>query len=115
VTIKFRSDPVGAAVARQDTGEQLGVTPFEVEVSQSQFPMAVVFKKANFKDVSRSIVPVESALLDAALEASTPAVLPSPHKAAKPAAKPVMGKAGGARRGRGGRPMDEDGVLAPSF
>jgi serine/threonine-protein kinase len=115
VTIQFRSEPVGAAVAREDTGEELGVTPFEVEVPQGRSPVPVVFKKANFKDVSRSIVPSDSGFLEATLEASPAPALPPSHRAAKPAAKPPAGKADGARHGKGGRPMDEDGVLAPSF
>jgi hypothetical protein len=115
VTIQFRSEPVGAAVAREDTGEELGVTPFEVEVPQGRSPMPVVFKKANFKDASRSIVPSDSGFLEATLEASPPPALPPSHRAAKSAAKPPAGKADGARHGKGDRPMDEDGVLAPSF
>jgi serine/threonine-protein kinase len=111
VSIKFRSEPVGAAVARQDTGEQLGVTPFEIEVPRGQSPLAVVFKKANFKDVSRSIVPQESGSLDATLEAA-PSPAPMPPKAG---AKVSKGKSSGARHGKSGRAMDEDGVLAPSF
>jgi Serine/threonine protein kinase len=115
VTIKFRSEPVGAAVTRKDTGDQLGVTPFELEVPKGKDPLAVVFKKANFKDVSRSIVPEESGPLDATLEAATPDVPTPSHRAGKPGAKSSTGKASGARRGKGGRPLDEDGVLAPSF
>jgi hypothetical protein len=111
VSIKFRSEPVGAAVARQDTGEQLGVTPFEIEVPRGQSPLAVVFKKANFKDVSRSIVPQESGSLDATLEAA-PSPAPMPPKAG---AKVSKGKSSGAHHGKSGRAMDEDGVLAPSF
>jgi serine/threonine-protein kinase len=115
VTIKFRSDPLGATVARNDTGEQLGVTPFEIEIPQGKSPLAVAFKKANFKDVSRSIVPDASGFLDATLEATpSPAPAPTP-RTIKSGAKPATGKAGGARRGKNGRPMDEDGVLAPSF
>jgi hypothetical protein len=115
VSIKFRSEPVGAAVARKDTGEQLGVTPFEIEVPRGQSSLAVVFKKANFKDVSRSIVPQESGLLDATLEATeSPAPSPTP-RTARSGAKSATGKSGGARRGKSGRAMDEDGVLAPSF
>jgi hypothetical protein len=115
VSIKFRSEPVGAAVARKDTGEQLGVTPFDLEVPQSQSPLAVVFKKASFKDVSRSIVPQESGLLDATLEATaSPAPIPTP-RTARSGAKSATGKSGGSRRGKSGRAMDEDGVLAPSF
>jgi serine/threonine-protein kinase len=115
VSIKFRSEPVGAAVARKDTGEQLGVTPFEIEVPRGQSSLAVVFKKANFKDVSRSIVPQESGLLDATLEATeSPAPIPTP-RTARSGAKSATGKSGGARRGKSGRAMDEDGVLAPSF
>ena len=115
VTIKFRSEPLGAAVARTDNGEQLGVTPFEIEVPQGKSPLAVVFKKPDFKDVSRSIVPQESGLLDATLEAATaPAAKPAP-RTAKSGAKPSAGRSGGVRRGKSGRTMDEDGVLAPSF
>jgi serine/threonine-protein kinase len=107
VTIKFRSDPVGAAVARKDTGEQLGVTPFEIEVPQGKSPLAVVFKKASFKDVARSVVPEESASLDATLEA-TPSTPTAGHSRPPRPEKPVP-------HGKGHRPMDEDGVLAPSF
>jgi serine/threonine-protein kinase len=115
VSIKFRSEPVGAAVARKDTGEQLGVTPFEIEVPRGQSPLAVVFKKANFKDASRSIVPQESGLLDATLEAAaSPVPMPTP-RTARSGAKSATGKSGGSRRGKSGRAMDEDGVLAPSF
>ncbi len=105
VTIKFLSEPVGAAVARKDTGEQLGVTPFEIEVPQGKSPLAVVFKKANFKDVPLSIVPSESGFLEATLEA-TPTV-------GHPTRPPRLERPG--PRGKGHRPMDEDGVLAPSF
>jgi len=115
VTIKFRSEPVGAAVARQDTGEQLGVTPFEMEVAQGKAAMAVVFKKESFKDLSRSIVPDESASLDVTLEAAPPPVHTPAQKPAKIGAKSSTGKAGPTHHGKSGRPMDEDGVLAPSF
>ena len=115
VIIKFRSEPLGAAVARTDNGEQLGVTPFEIEVPQDKSPLAVVFKKPNFKDVSRSIVPQESGLLDATLEAETAAVPKSLARTVKSGAKPSTSRFGGARRGKIGRTMDEDGVLAPSF
>jgi serine/threonine-protein kinase len=116
VTIKFRSEPLGAAVTRTDNGEQLGVTPFEIEVPQGKSPLAVVFKKPNFKDVSRSIVPQESGVLEATLEAATASAAPQPTpRAAKSGAKSSAGRSGGARRGKSGRTMDEDGVLAPSF
>jgi hypothetical protein len=115
VTLKFRSEPIGATVARKDTGEQLGVTPFEIEVPQGNSPLAVVFKKVSFKDESRSIVPQESGLLEATLEAATsPAPTPTP-RTSKSGAKSATGKAVGVRRGKNGRSMDEDGVLAPSF
>jgi len=117
VTITFRSQPGGATVARQDTGEQLGVTPFEIQISQSRDPIAVVFKKASFKDAARSMIPVESTLLDVTLEALPPPAGPIARPAAKASASPAVGKAAGSHRGRGkkSRPMDEDGVLAPSF
>ncbi len=115
VTIKFRSEPLGAAVARKDTGEQLGVTPFEMEIPQGKSPLEVVFKKSNYKDVPLSVVPSESSLLEATLEAAPPALSTSPHRPGKPGTKPSTDKAGGAHHGKGGRPMDEDGVLAPSF
>jgi len=115
VTIEFRSEPVGAAVARQDTGEQLGVTPFEIELPQGESALAVVFKKANFKDASRSVVPKESGLLDATLEAMPPLKRTPPQRTGRTSARSSTGKASGARHGKGGRPMDEDGVLAPSF
>jgi len=115
VTIKFRSEPIGAVVARADNGEQLGVTPFEIEVHQEKSPLAVVFKKPDFKDAARSIVPQESGLLDATLEAATAAAPKPLARTAKSGAKPSTSRSGGARHGRSGRTMDEDGVLAPSF
>jgi tRNA A-37 threonylcarbamoyl transferase component Bud32 len=115
VTIKFQSEPGGATVARQDTGEQLGVTPFEIEVPHGDDPLAVVFKKATFRDASRSIIPSESTALDVTLEALPPPARPTEGPASK--ARPRPAKAAGSHRSKVGRsrPMDEDGVLAPSF
>jgi eukaryotic-like serine/threonine-protein kinase len=119
VILKFHSEPAGAAVARQDNGEQLGVTPFEIEVPKGQTPLQVVFKKASYVDATRSIVPSESGALDATLKAVLPTAPVEKPAAAKPSvSKPAAPKAAAPRRGksgRGGRTMDEDGVLAPSF
>ena len=108
VTIKFQSDPIGATVARQDTGEQLGVTPFEVKILQSKDPLAVVFKKASFREATRSIVPEHSVALEAKLEA----IPPPPNK---PTGKVGKSPGKGHKGSKPGKPMDEDGVLAPSF
>jgi len=114
VTLKFRSDPAGATVVREDTGQQLGATPFEIEVPKARSPLTVVFKKASFKDVVRSIVPEEPGSLDATLEAVTPTVQTVPPRPGKKGAKIVKDNAGGGSH-KGGRTPDEDGVLPPSF
>jgi serine/threonine-protein kinase len=117
VTIKFRSQPAGASVARHDNGEELGTTPFELEMPKGQSPLQVVFKKAGHTDTVRSIVPSESGALDATLSAV--AVATDKPSAAKPAASKPAAKPAAPRKGKGGgkgaRTMDEDGVLAPSF
>jgi serine/threonine protein kinase len=119
ISIKFRSEPAGASVARQDNGEQLGITPFEVEIPKAQSPLQVIFKRAGYADATRSIIPSDPGVLDATLNAVLPPPPAEKPAAAKPAAsKPSAPKASGPRRGksgRGSRAMDEDGVLAPSF
>jgi serine/threonine-protein kinase len=119
VTIKFRSEPAGASVARQDNGQQLGVTPFEIEVPKGQAPLEVVFKKASYADTTKSIVPSDTGVLNATLKAVLPAAPAAQPAVTKPAANKPAAKATGPRRGgksgRGARTMDEDGVLAPSF
>jgi serine/threonine-protein kinase len=113
VAIKFRSDPVGATVAREDSGQQLGITPFEIEIAQGKDPLAVVFRKPSFKDVSRSIIPDEPISLDVTLETATPTVQAVPPRSAKKVGKVAKDNTGGGHKG--GRTPDEDGVLPPSF
>jgi serine/threonine protein kinase len=123
VKLSFRSDPAGAAVLRKDTNEQLGITPFAVELPAEQTAVDFLFKKDSYGDKIESFIPAESGQLAVALTAiSQPAQEPSrPRAEAKPENKPAgKGSAGGHRkpggsRKHGGRAMDEDGVLAPSF
>ena len=117
------TDPAGAAVLRKDTGEQLGITPFAVEIPTSPTAIGFLFKKDNFGDKIEVFVPAESGQVAVALTATAqPEQQPSrPHAEAKPDSKaggkaPASGRrkpVGG--RKHGGHAMDEDGVLAPSF
>jgi eukaryotic-like serine/threonine-protein kinase len=121
VKLSFKSDPAGAAVLRKDTNEQIGVTPFTVELPASQTSVDFLFKKDSFGDKIETFIPAESGQLAVAMSAP-PAQVPSqPGGEAKPENKPT-GKAPavGHRkpnpgRKHGGHAMDEDGVLAPSF
>jgi eukaryotic-like serine/threonine-protein kinase len=117
IAIKFRSEPVGAAVARQDTGEQLGVTPFELEVAHAKDPLVIVFKKTSFKEATRSIIPEQPTSVEVTLEGiaqpSRPADRPTGKTGAKTGAKAAGAHHG--KAGKGGKAMDEDGVLEPSF
>ena len=124
VKLSFKSDPAGAAVLRKDTGEQLGVTPFAVELPATETSVDFLFKKDNFGDRIESFVPAESGQLAVALTAipqPTPTQPTQPNTETKPENKASgKGAVGGKRkpapgRRHGGRAMDEDGVLAPSF
>jgi hypothetical protein len=123
VKLSFKSDPAGAAVLRKDTNEQLGITPFAIEISASQTSVDFLFKKDNFGDRIESFVPAESGQLAVALTANAQPTNEAAHphaeakaenKAGGPAPASGHRKPGGARK-HGGRAMDEDGVLAPSF
>ena len=124
VKLSFKSDPAGAAVLRKDTNEQLGITPFVVEIPSSQTSVDFLFKKDSYGDRIESFVPAESGQLAVALIATPqPVQEPSAPSAEAKADKPA-GKASAsgrrkpsasAGRKRGGHAMDEDGVLAPSF
>ncbi len=118
VKLSFNSDPVGAAVLRKDTNEQLGITPFTVELPFSRVPIDFLFRKDRFGDKVESFAPAESGELVVALKAPPP---PAPEPAlpeAKPErkpARPATHHRPSRNHKRTGHPMDEDGVLAPSF
>jgi eukaryotic-like serine/threonine-protein kinase len=128
VMLSFKSEPTGAAVLRKDTNEQLGVTPFAVDLAASNAAIGFLFKKDAFRDKLESFVPAESGQVAVVLVANPPpaadkpAENPAPSAQAKPSGQTGL-KAGstGSRpksaggRKRGGHAMDEDGVLAPSF
>jgi len=121
VRLAFKSDPAGAAVLRKDTNEQLGVTPFDVELPAGTTSIEFLFKKDAFRDKSESFIPEESGQLAVALVPAPPIEKPQvPIAETAPAPKPAA-KAGPAVRRRPAGPrhsprsMDEDGVLAPSF
>jgi serine/threonine protein kinase len=124
VKLSFKSDPAGAVVLRKDTGEQLGITPFAVELPASHTAVDVLFKKDSYGDRIESFVPAESGQVAVALTAiPLPTTVPAQTSVeAKVEARPA-GKASSAvghrkpagGRKHGGHAMDEDGVLAPSF
>jgi hypothetical protein len=121
VSLALKSDPAGAAVLRKDTNEQLGITPFDLELPASKTALELLFKKDGFRDKTESFVPEDSGQLAVALIAAPPPEKPPVPVAEaapieKPAAKPahvVRRKPAAARHNN--RAMDEDGVLAPSF
>jgi eukaryotic-like serine/threonine-protein kinase len=123
VKLSFKSEPAGAAVLRKDTNEQLGVTPFAVELPASQAGIDFLFKKDRFDDRIETFVPAESGQMSVALTA-TPQPIPQPSQPIAEAKREDKSSAKPAREGhrkpaagrkRGGHAMDEDGVLAPSF
>ena len=123
VKLSFKSDPAGAAVLRKDTNEQLGITPFAVELPASQTAVDFMFRKDSFGDKIETFVPAESGQVSVALSA-IPQPIPQPPQPSaeaklgnKPSAKPaaVGHRKPSAGRKHGGHAMDEDGVLAPSF
>jgi eukaryotic-like serine/threonine-protein kinase len=118
VRLAFKSDPAGAAVLRKDTNEQLGVTPFDVELPAGKSAIEFLFKKETFRDKSESFVPDESGQLAVSLVPAPPPEKPPVAPAAiapveRPASRPVVRRRPTPRHSP--RSMDEDGVLAPSF
>jgi hypothetical protein len=118
----------------------LGTTPFDLEIPSSKKPLPLLFKKASFKDTPYTLVPATSAPIEARLEPDGQAVAPeakapdgerAPVKAAS--AKSDKERERGSRPGRSSgasrsssskpspkkpatsRPIDEDGVLEPTF
>jgi serine/threonine-protein kinase len=123
VKLSFKSDPAGAAVLRKDTNEQLGITPFAVELPASQTAIDFMFRKDSFGDKIETFVPAESGQVSVELPA-IPQPIPQPPQPSaeakpenKPSAKPAAAghRKLAAGRKHGGHAMDEDGVLAPSF
>ena len=121
--LDFRSDPPGAVVLRRDTNEQLGITPFAIELPVATAPVDFVFKKEGFRDKVESFIPTASGQGAVGLATNPP---PSPETSLpqgepKPADKPRPKASLRDRPAPGGihkrvvRAMDEDGTLAPSF
>ena len=121
VKLSFKSDPAGATVRRKDTNEQLGVTPFSVDLPAGNDPIDFLFIKDTFREKVESFVPAESGQVAVSLVASPASGNPQPaaRAEASPEAGPKAGAGGRHKpapgRKRSGRAMDEDGVLAPSF
>jgi hypothetical protein len=123
VKLSFKSAPTGAAVLRKDTNEQLGITPFIIELPFSETSINFLFTMDHYGDKVGSFVPTKSGQVAVALEApplpeQDP---PSPRLEAKPEIEPVAAKPATHRKPisgghkRTGHTMDEDAVLAPSF
>lgn len=111
VTIKFRSEPVGADVVRKDTGAKMGTTPFEIELPFGKDALPVVFKKDSYQDRFLSVIPDQGGQISADLDETPPP--PARHrKAGKAEGKPAPRHH--SRPSKPGR-VDEDGVLPPSF
>jgi serine/threonine-protein kinase len=119
VRLGFKSDPAGAAVLRKDTSEQLGITPFDVELPAGKTAIEFLFKKESFRDKSESFVPDESGQLAVSLVPAPapekPPVVPTIAPIAKPTPRPSPAIKRRPSPRHPSRSMDEDGVLAPSF
>jgi serine/threonine-protein kinase len=121
VQLNFKSDPTGAAVLRKDTNEQLGVTPFAVELPAGEAPIDFLFQKEAYREKIEPFAPRESGQVAVTLVANPPPTpeRPAPHAEAKAEPGPKANQAGRHKpptgRKRSGHAMDEDGVLAPSF
>jgi serine/threonine protein kinase len=128
VRIGFSSDPDGAEVFIKASGKKLGTTPFDGDLPFGHAPVAVVFKKAQFEDKIRQIIPEQPGMLDttlrplpapvAATQPSAPPPATDPAKApaaSKPSAKPGSHKTTSPARRRPNAPLpvDEDEVLRP--
>ncbi len=123
VKVAFTSEPAGATVSRVDTGKIVGTTPFDLELAHGTAPVEFVFKKESFEETRATVVPDSPGQLTAALKGEAAPAQPIAAEATrKPAARSSSGKTSGgknhaAKTGHkpGGKPIDEDGVLEPSF
>jgi serine/threonine protein kinase len=119
VRLTFKSDPVGAAVVRKDTSEQLGTTPFTVELAAGNKAIEFAFRKDTYREEAVTFVPTESGKIAVALVAEPPPAPERPPARVEPKTNRETRSASRRRsppvRKRVGRPMDEDGVLAPQF
>jgi serine/threonine-protein kinase len=121
VKISFSSEPVGAEVVRKDTGEVLGKTPFDYELRYGKEPVAFVFKKTDHEEKEMSLVPEMAALLNATLvtrrtaEAPPPVARPPRTVSARTKTKSSPASNPRSKKGPSTKPLDEDGVLEPSF
>jgi serine/threonine protein kinase len=124
VQLRFKSVPAGATVLRKDTNEQLGITPFAIELPSAKTSIDFLFKMDRYENKVEAFVPTESGQVLAALEATPPPTQPSPPPPppeAKPEIEPVAAKPATHRKPisqdhkRTSHAMDGDGVLAPSF
>jgi serine/threonine protein kinase len=111
VRISFASDPAGAEVFLKASGARLGTTPFESDVAFGKAPVAFVFKKAQYVDKERSVVPDRSSMLDTTLRPAPEEPAPVAKAPEKAASKP-KGRSTSSRRKS--QPIDEDEVLRPS-
>jgi serine/threonine-protein kinase len=121
VKISFQSVPAGADVLRKDNGEQLGVTPFVLELPVDKTSVDVIYKKDEFKEETRSYVPETAQIIAVTLTPVPPQVIETPTKVeskpqpAKTAIKAPSKRSPVSKERRTNRILDEDGVLAPSF
>jgi hypothetical protein len=100
---------MGAEVLRKDTGTKMGTTPFDIELPYGKDPVPVVFKKDKYQDRPLSVIPDQGGQVAAELDE----VPPAPTAAKRPkGGRPAVSR----HHSRTPKqPMDEDGVLAPSF
>ncbi|MCG5055476.1 MAG: protein kinase [Myxococcales bacterium] len=130
VTVMFRSEPSGATVSRNDSGERLGTTPFQLEFPKGKEAIAFAFDKEGYETQTMTLVPDLSAKLAASLVKE--AEKEAPKDAAKePGRRPVAvtrpGRGStGSRNDKGTEApppkptkprttVDEDGYLSPGF
>lgn len=101
----FRSHPAGATVTNLETGDPLGITPFDLTLPARDEPLKVVILKPGFVSVERTITltagPAGESTLDLTLEAEPPkeaVAAPeshvAPHHATpkRPIPKPIVSR-----------------------
>jgi hypothetical protein len=76
----IRSTPEGAQVARATDGEPLGTTPFDLDLPESDKPVALLFWKKGYAAREESLLPRGEVELDVALVASAGSASKSKHK-----------------------------------
>jgi len=96
VVLEIQSNPTGARVTREDTGEVVGTTPLEVKLEKQEGAVTFRFELEGRQTLQRAVsmarnnaLSVDLAVLPPPAPVEKPAVEKAPKKAPKKTAKPV--------------------------